>query len=387
MKQIALVAGALANKPMNGGAAWTRLSWILGLRQCGFDVYFLEQIRAADCVDADGLSVDFEKSVNLKFFQLITGLFGLSEKSSLRLDDGRTAGLTQKEACQAAEAAKFLLNISGHLNRGDLIRAIPRRIYLDLDPGYTQFWQVQGCGRLGLENHDVFFTVGENIGSPECTIPTCGLTWHPIRQPVILDEWPVSYGGRLECLTTVASWRGAYGSLTCGSQTYGPKAHQFRKFIGLPRECPQMFEVALDIHHTESSSMDLLRSHGWNIVDPKTQAGDPETFRKYIRYSGAEFSAAQGIYVETGSGWFGDRTTRYLASGKPALVQNTGFDRNLPTGEGLLAFRTVEEAVAGVHCIYRDYEKHCRRAREIAEEFFDSRLVLRRFLEVAGIAN
>ena len=76
-------------------------------------------------------------------------------------------------------------------------------------------------------------------------------------------------------------------------------------------------------------------------------AGDPDAFRAYVQGSGAEFSVAQGIYVETSSGWFSDRTTRYLASGRPVLVQDTGFSRTLPVGEGLVAFRTLDEAVAG----------------------------------------
>ena len=49
-----LVGGAVANKLHNGGEAWVRLSWIRGLQQLGLDVWFVEQIDAATCVDADG---------------------------------------------------------------------------------------------------------------------------------------------------------------------------------------------------------------------------------------------------------------------------------------------------------------------------------------------
>ena len=385
MTRIALVGGAVANKPFNGGAAWTRLSWILGLQQCGFDVYFLEEIREQDCVDREGQRADFESSANLEFFWQVVSRFGLSAKSCLMLDEGRTTfGIDKKELRSAAESAEFLLNILGHLKQTDLIRVIGKKIYLDLDPGYTQIWQAQSCGSLGLENHELFFTVGENIGSRACSIPTCGLTWHSTRQPVILDEWTVSDNGRQDFLTTIASWRGPFGPLTYDSKTHGPKAHQFRKWICLPEKCVQKFEVVLDIHPGESDSVNLLRSHGWNIVDPKIHAGDPDSFRDYVRNSGAEFSVAQGVYVETVSGWFSDRTVRYLASGKPALVQNTGFDRHLPTGEGLVVFNTFEDAISGVESIYSDYGMHSRRAREIAEKFFDSRMVIGKFLEIAA---
>ena len=121
-------------------------------------------------------------------------------------------------------------------------------------------------------------------------------------------------------------------------------------------------------------------------MDPKAAASEPDAFRRYVQGSGAEFSVAQGVYVETVSGWFSDRTVRYLASGKPALVQDTGFGRSYPVGEGLVAFRTLEEAIAGAERIGRDYEEHCRAARTLAEEYFDADKVLGRFVEEAGVA-
>src|SRR6185295_14327096 len=110
--------------------------------------------------------------------------------------------------------------------------------------------------------------------------------------------------------------------------------------------------------------------------DPLAASATPESFRRYIQESGAEFSVAQGVYVDTNSGWFSDRTSRYLASGKPALVQDTGFSRNYPVGEGLVPFRTLEEAVAGAEHIVRHYDRHCRAARALAEAHFDSDKVL-----------
>jgi hypothetical protein len=130
----------------------------------------------------------------------------------------------------------------------------------------------------------------------------------------------------------------------------------------------------------------LLRDHGWRIVDPLALAAGPCEFREYVRNSGAEFSVAQGVYVGTESGWFSDRTVRYLASGKPVLVQDTGFSRNYPVGDGLIAFRTVEQAVAGVEQIAADYDKHCRSARALAETYFDSEKVLSDFISEVGIA-
>jgi len=167
---------------------------------------------------------------------------------------------------------------------------------------------------------------------------------------------------------------------------YGLKAHEFRKVAPLPERVPQFFEVALDIHPADEQDRALLQRHGWQFVDPMHAAASPDSFRKYVQGSGAEFSVAQGIYVDTNSGWFSDRTVRYLASGKPVLVQDTGFSRNLPVGEGLLSFRTLEEAEAGATEIARNYEHHCRAARALAEEYLDSDRVLARLLDDVGVA-
>lgn len=179
----------------------------------------------------------------------------------------------------------------------------------------------------------------------------------------------------------MASWRGAYGAVEHNGKRYGVKAHEFRKFIELPQRAPQNFEIALSIDPGDRKDREALTAHGWTLADPVACSGTPDVFRCYVQNSGAEFSVAQGIYVETHSGWFSDRTTRYLASGKPVLVQDTGFSRHLPAGEGLLAFRTLEEAVAGAAEIARDYSRHAKAARLIAEEFFDARKIAARLLE------
>src|SRR5439155_22595876 len=205
----------------------------------------------------------------------------------------------------------------------------------------------------------------------------------PTGKPVLLSEWPCVDGGDVDRFTTVSTWRGPYGRLEHEGGTYGLKMHEFRKFLALPSSAPQTFELALDIHPTDEDDLSALREHGWRLVDPGEVAGDPDAFRRYVQSSGGEFSVAQGVYVETRSGWFSDRTTRYLASGKPALVQDTGFGRNIPTGTGLVAFRTLAEAVSGAEEIAADYDRHAQAARALAEEFFDSDKVLRRFLEEA----
>jgi hypothetical protein len=229
----------------------------------------------------------------------------------------------------------------------------------------------------------VFFTVGANIGRPGCDLPTGGIDWLGVRPPVLLSAWPAESTDEPERLTTIASWRGAYGRVEHDGKRYGLKLDEFRKVIALPARVPQRLELALDIHDDEEDDLEQLRRHGWQLVDPREAAGTPDAFRSYIQQSGGEFSVAQGIYVETSCGWFSDRTACYLASGKPTLVQDTGFGTTLPTGEGLVSFRTVDEAAAGAESISADYEQHCRAARALAEQEFDSDVVLDGFLQDA----
>jgi hypothetical protein len=185
--------------------------------------------------------------------------------------------------------------------------------------------------------------------------------------------------------TTVASWRGPYGRVTHDGRTLGLKAHEFRKFVTLPIVTEHDFEIALDVDPADRRDIETLREHDWSVVDPLSVAGDPFAFRRYIQDSAAECSVAQGIYVETRTGWFSDRTVRYLASGKPALVQDTGFTATYPSDRGLVAFRTLEEAARGADLIMRDYEAHARAARAIAEEWFDSDKVLTGLLRGMGV--
>jgi hypothetical protein len=384
---LVLVSGAIANKPRNAGEAWHRLHWVLGLRRLGFTVFFVEQITSENCRNASGTVVALEESVNLAFLKASADAFGLADSIVLIQDDGRqTHGMRFAELLDLADSADLLINISGHLTLDSLLRRIRCKVYIDEDPGFTQFWHAAGTPGMRLDGHDFYFTIGANIGRPDCPIPTAGIPWRPTRPFVVLDQWPFYPEGNPDRFTTIGSWRGSYGPVAYGGRTFGLKVHEFRKFLELPQRCAQSFELALDIHPADAMDRSLLEQHGWRIVDPRRVAPGPHTFRRYIQVSGAEFSVAKGIYVETSSGWFSDRTVRYLASGKPALVQDTGFGGQYPVGLGLVPFRTLEEAVAGAALIAGAYADHCRAARALAEEYFDSDKVLGRLIEEVGIA-
>jgi hypothetical protein len=374
-----VVCGALANKVGNGGATWTRLSWLFGFRQLGCEVYFIEQL-------ADGSGIDRPAAV--AYFHRTIERFGLGGAAALIDANGTwSEGANFNELLSVAQNADLLVNITGHLTYARLFERFRRKVYVDLDPGFTQIWYADGTSAMHLDGHDAFFTVGENIGTPECSIPTGGIPWRPIRQPIVLDQWPMAPVEAPDRFTTIASWRGPYAPIQFQGQQLGLKVHEFRKFISVPELAPASFELALDIHPSEVADLSLLEQHGWQVVDPRSAAGDTHLFRCYVQRSGAEFSAAQGVYVHTRSGWFSDRTVRYLASGKPAVVQDTGLTKNYPTGCGLLAFSSIDEAVRGVENVMRDYATHSRAARSLAEEYFAADKVLGRMLSELGIES
>jgi hypothetical protein len=381
-----IVAGTIADKPFNGGLSWARLNWMFGLRKLGFDVYLIEQIAAHRCTDAKGQVTTFEESENLRYFELVARMFGPDHAALVCSDGDAIHGATRADLIALVESADLLVNISGHLRLNWLLQPLRRKAYVDDDPGFTQFWLASGHGLENLAFHDFHFTFGENIGAADCSIPSGEINWRPLRPFVALEHWPEMSRAGKDRFTTVASWRGPYGPVTYQGRTFGLKAHEFRKFIDLPSRAPQTFEIALDIDPADGKDLEALRQNGWHVVDPKTAAADPTQFRRYVQTSDAECSVAKGVYTETNSGWFSDRTVCYLASGKPALVQDTGFSRRYPTGEGLVPFTTLEEAVAGAERIARNYDAHSRAARAIAEECFASDKVLGEFIDAVGVS-
>jgi hypothetical protein len=384
---VAIVASPLANKPMSGGFAWVPLSFAIGLRRLGFDVYMVEQISGDSCVDARGRPVPFDGSVNRSFFLQVTQEYGFAGRSALIVDGGSAAeGVDLGHLREVAADAELLVNISGHATLGDLVEGPRVRAYVDMDPGFTQHWNDRGLLPDGIRKHDFHFSVAANIGLPDCGIPDDGLTWKPLMQPLVLDMWPVVDigAGARDRFTTVSTWRCPSGPISFDGVTFPTKLHEFRRLISLPSRASGRFEIALDIHPGDVADRDSLLECGWELVDPKVVAGDPRAFQEYVAGSGAEFSAAQGVYVGTKSGWFSDRSVRYLAAGRPVLVQDTGLARVFPEGEGVVAFATLDDAGRGAARIAADYSAHAAAARQIAETVFDSDRVLGRMCEQMG---
>jgi len=386
MKGVITIAGSLAQKPLQGGHTWVLLQYLLGFRRLGWQVLFIDELAPEMCIDNRGAPCPVEQSLNLRFFRSVMERFGFQDDWCLIFNGGeKVFGQSRPRVLERVADSAFLLNVMGYLDDEEILGKAGRLVFLDIDPGFGQMW-----AELGLDNvfagHDDHVTIGERIGAPDCSIPTCCLDWITTPQPVVLEHWPARIDESARRMTSVASWRGAYGPLTFRGRRYGLRVHEFRKFMDLPRRTGQPFELALDIHPSDSADRKALEECGWDIVDPVRAAGDPWSYRKYIQDSSAELMIAKNMYVESRSGWFSDRSICYLASGKPVLAQDTSLAGLLPTGKGLLLFQTLDEAVEGAEALQKDYAHHARGARAVAEECFDSDKILGRLLEKLGVA-
>jgi hypothetical protein len=264
---------------------------------------------------------------------------------------------------------------------------VPLRVYLETDPDLPQIEVAQGrkftIDLLAAHTHH--FTYGENFGAPDCKVPIERFDYHPTRPPVILDWWQTTSAPSLDAFTTVANWRQTDKDIEWNGRTLTwSKDVQFMRFLSLPSRVQAAIELALAAD--DGDALTRLRSAGFGVRAAGPLSRDIDAYRDYIRSSGGEFSVAKEQNVRLRSGWFSDRTACYLAAGRPAIVQDTGFDRVLPTGEGLFGFRTVDDAVAAFEAVCSDYPRHARAARAIAEEYLSADLVLsdllRRLLDV-----
>jgi hypothetical protein len=375
-----IVGGVVSLSPFAPGTAWHHLHYADGFRRLGHDVYYVEQVQPGWCTDAEGRACPFGRSANRELFRAVMERFDFTGKACQIYNQGEEgSGLPLGDLVAAARGADLLVNISGEVKLDPVLDGVRRRAYVDEDPVYTQLWYAEYGKDLNLARHDVFFSQGLSMGTDATPIPDGGIRWHPLLPLLVPEHWPFRIDPACKRFTTIASW-GGFGDVCYRGEWYASKYQEFQRFAGLPRLVDQELEIALRRHREDDPGVQLLRANGW-VLTEGSRIRDLAGYQEYITGSRAEIGIAKNAYVKSRSGWLGDRAGHYLASGKPVLAQATGFERHLPTGKGLLAFGTIDEAVAGIESINRDYEGHCRAAWELAEEYLGYRKVLPKLLE------
>ena len=302
------------------------------------------------------------------------------------LSDKEWFGLDRPAGEDLLAHGDAVLNIAGATRLAEEGLKVGRLVYVGTDPVLHELRFANGEADVWslIEEHDDVVTYGENIGRPECPIPALPRLRATMRQPVLLDLWTAGPPTN-DAFTTVGNWKQG-GAIEFQGETYHwSKDRELRKFIDLPRRLGKPIEFATGLAQLPPDDRVLLEGHGWRLVDAHPFTTDPWTYREYVHASPGEFTVAKDQNVRLGSGWFAERSACYLAAGRPVITQDTGFGRILPTGEGLFAFRTMEDILVAFDAIASDYACHARAARAIAETYFRAETVLASCLEDLGL--
>jgi hypothetical protein len=379
-----IIVTGLVGQYAFGGVAWDYLQFVEGFRQLGHDVFYLEDTEMWP-YDPIQNTISDDCSYNVNYLSGVMKKLGLADRWIYRsAPDASYHGHTEAEAKEICATAALFLNVSGCGWLRPEYVAIPCKVFLDSDPMFTQVALASGKQDVieRIRAHDRHFTFAENIGAPDCRVPDAGFHWIPTRQPIVLDWWEAGIETPRDVFTTVMNWV-SYKSCEYNGETWGQKDVEFLRFVGLPQKTAQKFEIAMGMGPGMKRPTEMLQQKGWQIVEPAEHLPDPWTYREYLRHSKGEWSVAKEGYVKSRSGWFSCRSACYLALGRPCALQDTGWSNVYPTGRGLFAFRTLDEALAGIDAINADYAAHSRAARELAEQMFDARNVLADLLKKA----
>jgi hypothetical protein len=356
-----LCSGMLVGTPHQGGATWAVLQWVLGLRSLGHEVTVVEQLAGPVTAAQRAYAATVERQTGVAAV-LFAGEAG--------------------ELARRTGPVDLVVNLSGVLRDEALLSLAPARLYVDLDPGFTQVWHASGAD-VGLRGHTAHATVGLCVGTRGSAVPTVGLPWLPVLPPVVLDRWtpgPVPQPTATGMATSVGHWR-SYGSLDWAGVRYGQRAHSARRLLEVPARSPLPVRFALGISDRETADLELLDRAGWTLVDPAVVAGTPDDYRSFVRGSAVELGIAKSGYVAARTGWFSDRSACYLAAGRPVVAQDTGWSGALPTGDGLHAYDDADGAVAALEHVVASPARASAAACELARAHLDARLVLGRLLE------
>jgi hypothetical protein len=395
-----VVLGTLASNPY-AGMAWMHMQLAAGLARLGHDVHYVEVTSVWPYDPVRRTKVD-DADYAAPYLARVCESFGLGSRWAYRrsFSDGAWLGPVGDRAEELLANADAVFNVSGATRaRTKEGLDVRRLVYYGTDPPFQELAFASGdrIVRRTIDQHDDFVTYGENIGTPASPVPPLPGLSARTRQPVLTDVWSNGQPTN-EAFTTVCNWRQEGHEIDFEGEHYTWSKHlEFLKFVDLPQRTSRPIELAMGLEDSDTvapgfgemiravgmteDERRLLDDNGWRLVDAHAFTTDPWPYREYVQASRGEFSVAKDQNVRLKTGWFSERSACYLAAGRPVVTQDTGFGTILPTGEGLFAFNTTDEAVAAFEAIEADYERHSRAAREIAEEYFRAETVLARLLE------
>ena len=389
-KKLKLVILGMMGRCPFGGQTWLYLNWLRAFSRLGHEVWYIEDDSTWP-YDPEQSTVTNDGRYAAKHLARSMECIGLAGQWAYRIRGvaGACWGLSDSQLNELYRDCDVLLNIVGSTDLYEEHLKAPMRIYVETDPVTAELRLANGDEhtRQAFANHHLIFTYGENYGAADCGVPLNGMRYFKTRQPIDLDLWPMAFDPACRYFTTIGNYRQGGSDVTYQGEVYRwSKHHEWEKFVDLPRRVKgkQEFELAVNVDRPEDRR--LLESHDWRIVSPLEMSLDIfGQYPDYFRKSRGQFTVAKDQNVRLRSGWFSERDICYLACGKPVVSQETGFSNVIPTGEGLFAFETMDEAVAAIESINGDYERHCRAARQLAEDCFEASKIGSKLLSDAGL--
>src|SRR6266576_2266246 len=307
-----VVVGTVASDPY-AGMAWMHMQIAVGLMRLEHDVYYME-VTSAWPYDPVRVQRVGDSDYSLPYLERVLSGFGLADRWAYRrsYSDYEWFGMTRAKAEALLKSADAVINVSGgtHLRSKEALD-IGNLIYLGTDPVYPEVSYAAGdpTTRRGIDEHDVFVTYGENIGTEHCREPPLPRQKARTRQPVLLDAWTVNRNCREE-FTTVGNWKQTGNDIIFGGETYlWSKHHEILKFIDTPRLVHSPIEFAtpmVDAWVTRPGIGEVIRAAGmtdderrlldagsWKLTDSLSLSADPWVYRDYICSSRGEFTVAR----------------------------------------------------------------------------------------------
>lgn len=383
-----IVVTGLIGQYALGGVVWDYVQYLLGFRALGHEVWYLEDTgmwpyhreREEICDDC---------SSNVAHLGEIMADFDLGDRWLYRNEpDGSYHGVNDPRLAEKILSdADVLINVSGACWLRDATAKIPRKLFVDGDPMFTQIHLTGDSDGARLERlraHSAHFTFGLGVGKPGCLVPMAEFDWKPTVQPVALECWEnllvsPTHPAK-DAWTTVMNWV-SYPPVEFQGQAYGQKDVEFAHFLDLPSHISSPLLLAMGRGQGNKRPTEMLEAKGWKIREPLEVIPDHRAYQEFLAASRGEWSVAKNGYVKAHTGWFSCRTACYLAAGRPAVVQETGWSEYLPSGAGVFTFTDLDSAAKAIATIEADYANQCEAARTFARRHFDAATVCQSLLE------
>ncbi|MEA2094797.1 MAG: hypothetical protein U9P11_09570 [Pseudomonadota bacterium] len=373
-----VIATYMVRYPLGGMLSWA-LQYCLGFHLLGHEIHLVEKANyPGACFNPKQRSMTDSCQSGFSTVKRLLSRFGLGDRLAFRDVHGRLYGVGETGLAEIFRSADLLIDIGNHgAWLPEAREAGLSTVLIEGEPGFTQIKMANAvaAGEPVVE-FDYYYSNGANIGTPRTTAPDGGRKWGHVFNPVATDLITVTQPPDGACFSTVMNWQ-SHQPVSFNGHSYGQKDIEFSKFIGLPARASVPVEVAA----AGNVPRDELRDKGWRLCDAHEVTATFDAYHGYIARSLGEFSVCKNVFVATLSGWFSDRSAAYLASGRPVVLQDTGFSEHIPCGRGLFAVSDVEEAAAAIDNIMGNYSHHASCARELGVEYLDAKKLMGQILD------